>query len=162
MYPCLLLKVLAEYDLQLCACRKKRLLCGLCSCTLCEWIHAQVTSHGGGGVGEPRAGIIYNPADCQPKHPCWSSNNQRGAAVAVVAVIVFAVGRLVWSLSASSSWSWWPRSCYRRHVVVLALIGPGAVGMSLPEDAVISVAITVPSSVVVIVVRVVVVALSRS
>ena len=27
MYPCLLLKVLAEYDLQLCACSKKRLLC---------------------------------------------------------------------------------------------------------------------------------------
>ena len=27
MYPCLLLKVLAEYDLQLCACRKNGLLC---------------------------------------------------------------------------------------------------------------------------------------
>ena len=27
MYPCLLLKVLAEYELQQCACSKKRLLC---------------------------------------------------------------------------------------------------------------------------------------
>ena len=27
MYPCRLLKVLADYDLQLCACSKKRLLC---------------------------------------------------------------------------------------------------------------------------------------
>ena len=50
MYPCLLLKVLAQYDLQLCACSKKRLLCCLCSCTLCEGIHAQVTSQRGSGA----------------------------------------------------------------------------------------------------------------
>ena len=42
MYPCLLLKVLA--------CSEKRLLCCLCSCTLCEGIHAQVTSQRGSGA----------------------------------------------------------------------------------------------------------------
>ena len=34
----------------LCACSKKRLLCCLCSCTLCEEIHAQVTSQRGSGA----------------------------------------------------------------------------------------------------------------
>ena len=50
MYPCLLLKVRAEYDLQLRACSEKRLLRCLCSCTLCEGIHAQVTSQRGSGA----------------------------------------------------------------------------------------------------------------
>ena len=52
MYPCLLLKVLAKYYLQLCACSEKRLLCCLCSCTPSEEIPAQVTSQGGGGGRE--------------------------------------------------------------------------------------------------------------
>ena len=54
--PCLLLAVLAEYDLQLCAYGKKRLLCCLCSCTLCEGMHAQVTSQGGGRAGRGGGG----------------------------------------------------------------------------------------------------------
>ena len=50
MYPCLLLAVLAEYDLQLCAYGKKRLRCCLCSGALCEGIHAQDTSQSGSGA----------------------------------------------------------------------------------------------------------------
>ena len=45
MYPCLLLKVLAEFDLQLCTCSESP--AGLCSCTLSAGIHAQVTSQRG-------------------------------------------------------------------------------------------------------------------
>ena len=49
MYPCLLLKLLAEYDLQLCASKKETPVC-LCSCTSSEGIHAQVTSQRGSGA----------------------------------------------------------------------------------------------------------------
>ena len=49
MYPCLLLKALAGYDLQLCAC-SKRDSCILCSCRPSEGIHAQVTSQRGSGA----------------------------------------------------------------------------------------------------------------
>ena len=51
MYPCLLLKVPAEYDVQLCACSKKRLLRCLCSSTLCEGCTPRLHFTGWGAGG---------------------------------------------------------------------------------------------------------------
>ena len=50
MYPCLLLKVLAVHDLQLCVCSKRDSCEPVFPVRLREGIHAQVTSQGGGGA----------------------------------------------------------------------------------------------------------------
>ena len=51
MYPCLLLKVLAEYELQLCACSKKRLLCACVPVRLAKGYTPRLHLKGGGGEG---------------------------------------------------------------------------------------------------------------
>ena len=60
MYPCLLLKVLAEYDLQLCACSKKRLLCACVPVRLARGYTPRLHLRGGegreGGGGEAGRG----------------------------------------------------------------------------------------------------------
>ena len=57
MYPCLLLQVLAEYDLQLCACSKKRLLCACVPVRLARGYTPRLHLMGRGGEGGVVSGL---------------------------------------------------------------------------------------------------------
>ena len=61
MYPCLLLKVLAEYELQLCACSEKRLLCACVPVRLAKGYTPRLHL-GGEGAATRRRGTIYAEA----------------------------------------------------------------------------------------------------
>ena len=70
--------VLAEHELQLCTCSKKKLLRCLCSCRFCEGICAQDTSQGGGKGTRVRARAATSAAQPwvqrrSPYNPAWPS-----------------------------------------------------------------------------------------